>query len=218
MTRTGHVVKVQGLTIAGYVTLSFTALLSSIRTPASPTNSSIADRGLSLICTQRSGLALNRNRNKPTCLITQSRSRLDCVINNAMSAVVDQRIVQRDYNVPFVHGSNFDAMQINASRGNHQRKQNRPALADVQLVVSRLQRRFGHAIDKLIKRLEFVIRDQLRSSLGQAKFWPGNCGFRMDAPKTLRYVLRDRESGGSIDSAVTRFGLYESRSCARRMT
>ena len=215
--------KVQGLTIAGYVTLSFAALLSSIRTPASPTNSSIADRGLSLICTQRSGLALNRNRNKPTCLITQSRSRLNRVVNvniniNAKSVVLTRRIVQRDYNVPFVHGSNFDAMQINASRGNHQRKQNRPALADVQLVVSRLQRRFGHAIDKLIKRLEFVIRDQLRSSLGQGNFWPGNCGFRMDAPRTLRYVLRDRESGGSIGSAVTRFSLLESRSCARRMT
>ena len=117
MTRTGHVVKVQGLTIAGYVTLSFTALLSSIRTPASPTNSSIADRGLSLICTRRSGLALNRDRNQPPRSITQSRSRLNRVVNvNAMSAVLARRIVQRDYNVPFVLRSNFDAMQINASR------------------------------------------------------------------------------------------------------
>ena len=102
-------------------------------------------------------------------------------------------------------------------REHYQRKQiGHPA--DVQLVVSRLKRCFGHAIDKLIKRLEFVIRDQLRSSLGQGKFWPGNCGFRMDAPRALRYVLRDRESGGSIGSAVTRFSLIESRSCARRMT
>lgn len=205
----GQEVTVQGLTNAGDVTLNFTALFPYARTPASITNS-FTDRCLSLISTRRNDRV--RVLASSNFSISRARSVSDSDrVGYFMRGNLDTCNRESDIDSSFICVPEFSKTQFNSTRN-----QNRPAFTDVQLVVSRLQRRFGHSFDQSIKRLEFVTRDQLRRLL--AVFRIGICGFRMDARKTSRFAFRSRKSGGSIGSAAARLVWFGSQCCARRMT